>query len=137
ARIVKILLQTAIFAILVGVLARRFGWLVATLAGCLIAFDPFVNAIDSVLHVDSLAAILLVTAIVALPDVPGLSPHTLARWLLAGILSGTAVLTRWMTLVVLFPVGLMLLFHAYDTWNQQSPARPIRVFLITGMIFTG
>lgn len=136
ARTSKILLQTIVFAIAITFLGKHYGRMAGLIAGGLIALDPFTGAIDSVLHVDGLAAIFMVTAVLTIPTRAGLNARTAAMWALAGVLGGMAVLTRWMALMLYVPIGMMLLFHLHEQLQLEPRWRAIRSVFISGAIVT-
>lgn len=107
ARFVKLLLETAIFAIAIMMVATVGSPSHAVVTGILIAMDPFLVGFGPLLHVDSLFAISLFSATLAAiwafePNRSGRLES--GRLLFAGALAAIAVLTRMTGIVIAVPL---------------------------------
>lgn len=100
ARVAKILLQGLVFGISLGYLRHLFGRWVMVLSSLLIAFDPFVSGLDSLLHVDGLFAITSFAAVLAMAAAARSRSDAMAPWLVAGALAACAWMTRATGLVL-------------------------------------
>jgi hypothetical protein len=100
ARISKILLQTAFYAGCLYFLNRLFPRAVMVLAGALIAFDPFLSGLDSVLHVDGLFAIAATCALLSICRAFAEGFDTVGSWVTSGAIGATVWLTRTHGLII-------------------------------------
>lgn len=120
ARVIKLLMETALFAVAIGIIAMLGSRMLATISGVLIVLDPFLAGFGPLLHVDSLFAISLFTASLAIAWAFSDRVSGRARlWvcLLAGGLAAIAVLTRATGLVIVMP----LLIGALLLWQNRRP----------------
>lgn len=113
ARMVKLGLETVLFAISLALILTLGTRLLAALAGVLIALDPFLVGFGPLLHVDSLLAISLFTAALAIAWAMR-EPNRLSRWLVAGLIAAVSVLTRSTGVVIAIPMAFALLV----VWNR-------------------
>lgn len=120
ARFSKILLQAVFFSLSLGLLNRLFGRPVMWLAGALIALDPFLSGMDSLLHVDGLFSIANFSAILALALAARSRPDAMAPWLVAGALAACAWMTRATGLVAVVVVAMVALAQAWSKWRSES-----------------
>lgn len=120
ARMSKVVLQAIFFLIAIVYCHRRFGGVVATLTGIIIALDPFLIAHDRLLHVDGLFAITSFAAVMALADAFVTGWARARPWVIAGILAAFAWLTR-STGIVLVAVlaGWMLIDLVTERWSAD------------------
>ncbi len=125
ARIAKILLQTLFFGVSLAFIWRLFGPPVLVVSGALIAFDPFLSGLDSVLHVDGLFAIVCFAAILALAHAVRSGHTTMAPWIVAGILAACAWMQR-STGIVLVVVLIGCLAVSVLQEYRQSPEQHLR-----------
>lgn len=112
ARLAKIGLQAALFALSLVYLRRLFGVVVAIVAGAMIALDPFLIAHDRLLHIDGLFAITSFVAVLALADAAMRAPRRVVPWIVAGCLAAVAWLTRVTGLALIGVTGTVLLIDA-------------------------
>lgn len=104
ARVVKLLLQAALFVVAGWLLRRLFDSWVAGVALSLVAFDPFLIGYDRLLHIDGLAGIAAFGALLA-AALARRQDDRRGLWVLAGVLSALA----WTTRVTLGVVGVVAL----------------------------
>ena len=94
ARIVKLLLQMGLFLVSAWLLGRLFDRWVAATTLLLVAFDPFLIGNDRFLHIDGLVSIASFAAVLAIAGAARASRGG-RPWVLAGVLSALAWLTRF------------------------------------------
>jgi len=143
ARFAKIVLSSLAFFVSLFYLNRLFGRTVMVLTGALIALDPFVSGLDSLLHVDGLFAILAFAAILALADAARANRNAIAPWLVAGVLAAFAWMTRATGLLLVLGAAIASiapLFHRRDRIGPlslrhrlESPAFSLVLWLIGGI----
>lgn len=120
ARIVKLCLQALFFLISMYYLRRLVGPLAATLAGVLIALDPFISGFDSLLHVDGLFAIASFAAIVALANAFSLGHTHIHPWIIAGVLTACAWLTRATGIAIVAACAMFMLLQGVQYVRRRS-----------------
>ncbi len=114
-RLVKLGLETILFAVSVSLVLALGSRLLAATAGVLIALDPFVAGFGPLLHLDSFLTISLFAASLAIAWAMK-DPSSRHRWLLAGTLAAIAALTRTTGLAI----GVPLLIAFIMLWKQQG-----------------
>lgn len=137
ARISKIMMQAAFFAISLGFLKGLFGRWVMVICGTFIVFDPFVSGMDSLLHVDGLFAIASFAAVLALAAASRSRPDAMMPWLVAGALAACAWMTRATGLVIIAVVAGIAIAQVYsrrrekrcDSWRSVLEAPAFAVML--------
>lgn len=103
---------SAALIVLIWWLARRvIGELAALLGGLVIALDPFVLALNRLVHVDGLLALLMVASLVALAGSARGSGRGLL--VLSGVMAGLSLLTK-QPAVVLVPIAVVALWRGGD-----------------------
>lgn len=138
ATIVKLLVQAAFFAISVAYLTRLVGSRAATIAGGVFALSPMLIGYAVVLHVDGLFTEALVASVLALAWAAE-SMWTCRRlawphWVIGGILSGMAILTRTTGLVLVGAAGLVLLLQlVWPTKTDRTLWQRFRACLAIGL----
>lgn len=122
ARIVKLAFETGLFiaaVVMIAVASTRF---VASLAGLLISLDAFLAGFGPLLHVDSLLAMSMFTASLAIVWAWKSEDHETTRWVTAGCVAAVAVLTRTTGLAL----GIPLLIAAFSVWKYSGLRGAIR-----------
>ncbi len=115
-RITVALTTTAGLAILYPLLARLFDRRMALLAVGLLAFDPFLIGHSGLLHTDALLATFILLALASALN--GLrEPHRAIWWILSGLFTGLALLTKTPAVVLLPFIGLIQLIAHF----RKSP----------------
>jgi len=143
ARIVKILVQAVFFGISLSLLQRLFTRPVMVISGLLMALDPFVSGMASLLHVDGLFAISSFAAILAMAAAARSRPDEMAPWIIAGVLAACAWMTRATGLVLVTILGGMVLVQVASQIRKkahpslrpalESPAFAIMLWLTGAM----
>lgn len=119
-RVSKIFLQTVFFVIALLFTRRLLGTTVMALAGMLIALDPFLAGIDSLLHVDGLVAITSFAAILAIADATHTGFGLSWNWGTAGALAACAWLSRSSALLLAIPLLLVLIGCVVVAWRSNQ-----------------
>ncbi|MCC6705644.1 MAG: hypothetical protein IT334_12250 [Thermomicrobiales bacterium] len=142
ARFAKIVVSSLAFAASLFYLNRLFGRAVMVLTGALIALDPFVSGLDSLLHVDGLFAIFAFAAILALADAARANRHAIAPWIVAGVLA-FAWMARATGLVLMLGAAVASIAPLFHRRNRigplslrhrlESPAFSLVLWLIGGI----
>ena len=117
ARVIKLGLETVIFAISTALVIAIGSRLLAAMTGVLIALDPFLAGFGPLLHVDSLLAMSLFAASLAIAWAMQ-DPDRRSRWLVAGILEAIAVLTRSTAAAIGIPLAVAWLM----AWRKSGRA---------------
>lgn len=128
ARICKIGLQAIFLGISLGFLNRLFGRSIMLVSGAIIAFDPFLSGMDSLLHVDGLFAITSLAAVLALASAAASRPDEMVPWLIAGALAACAWMTRATGLAIIVVVASVMLAQVISRWRWDRHAS-LRVVL--------
>jgi 4-amino-4-deoxy-L-arabinose transferase-like glycosyltransferase len=122
-RVAVALTTTAGLAILYPLLRRLFNSHIALLALGLLAFDPFLIGHSGLLHTDALLAAFTLLALASALN--GLrEPHRATWWILSGLFTGLALLTKTPAVVLLPFIGLIQLiahFRKSQIANRKSP----------------
>ena len=146
ARIIKLLFQLGLFLVAAWLLRRLFGRWVAGTALLLIAFDPFLIGYDRLLHIDGLTAIASFATVLAIAY--ALRERERNRrwlWVLAGVLSALAWLTRFtagvlgvVAVVAIIAVPLIALLRRRATVREAwvATSRPLLAYLGSSVIST-
>src|SRR5699024_4186204 len=121
ARFVKLGLETVLFALAITLILANGSRLLSAISGLLIALDPFLAGFGPLLHVDSLLAMSLFAASLAIAWAMK-EPDQRSRWLIAGVLAAIVVLTRTTGVVI----GVPLLVALIVVWRQQNRNNAIR-----------
>lgn len=121
ARIVKLSLETVLFAISIALVLTMGTLLLAAITGVLIALDPFLAGFGPLLHVDSLLAMSLFAASLAIAWAMR-EPERRSRWLIAGVLAAIAVLTRSTAAAIGIPLTIVL----FLVWKRCGWAISLR-----------
>lgn len=116
ARYFKLGLESALFVISILMIAVVATRLVAALAGVLIALDPFLAGFGPLMHVDSLVAISLFVASLAIVWASREKQTKLWPWVIAGAIAAVAVLTRTTGVAIAIP----LLLAAFTIWRSSG-----------------
>jgi 4-amino-4-deoxy-L-arabinose transferase-like glycosyltransferase len=107
-RIAVALVTTAGLAILYPLLQRLFDRRLALLALGLLALDPFLSGHSGILHTDALLATFTLLALVA--TLNGLrEPRRAIWWMLSGLFTGLALLTKTPAIILVPFIGLVQL----------------------------
>ncbi|MFN2165467.1 MAG: glycosyltransferase family 39 protein, partial [Anaerolineae bacterium] len=107
-RIAVALVTTAGLAILYPLLHRLFDRRLALLALGLLALDPFLSGHSGILHTDALLATFTLLALVA--TLNGLrEPRRAIWWMLSGLFTGLALLTKTPAIILVPFIGLVQL----------------------------
>lgn len=139
AKVAKVLMQAAFFAIALICLKKVGGVSIAFTAGALIAFAPFLTGLDSALHVDGMAAITTFAGFCAIAlatertNLGTITVKTAALWGLAGIVCATAWLSRYPALLLLGVVGLGLLLQLIAQRESASLLVRLRTAFVYGL----
>lgn len=119
ARVSKILLQGLFLAVSLVFLNRLFGAWAMLIGGALIAFDPFLSGMDSLLHVDGLFAIASFAAILALAAAARSRPDAMVPWLVAGGLAACAWMTRATGLAIVVVLLAVACSQVVLRWRRR------------------
>lgn len=111
-RIAKLIMQTIVFLIGVWFLRRLFGGHVAFFSGLMIALEPFLIGHDRLLHIDGLFAASAFTATLAIA-LAARERSSLRLWVVAGVLSAIAWLSRTPGLMLVPVAGLAIVASAW------------------------
>lgn len=107
ARMVKLGFETILFAASIALIFSLGARNLASIAGLLIALDPFLAGFGPLLHVDSLLAMSLFAASLAIARAMK-EPDTRSRWVVAGLIAAIAVLTRTTGVAIGIPLVIAL-----------------------------
>ena len=123
---VAVALVTALgLSILYQLLARRFDRRIALLTVGLLAFDPFLFGHSGLLHTDALLATFCLLALAA--GLNGLQePRQATWWVLCGVFTGLALLTKTPALILIPAIALFIAIghHRAAIDPQPPPPRP-------------
>lgn len=122
AKVSKVLLQGVFFAIALEYLRRLFSPSIMLCAGALIAFDPFLSGLDSLLHVDGMFAITSFSAVLGLAYAFRSCHTTTLPWVFAGVLASCAWLTRATGLLLVVVLLGVLLWEVVTQIRIREPA---------------
>lgn len=122
ARRGTVLFTSLLLALSVWLLARLFGWEVASLTGALLVFEPFLLAHSRFLHLDAIVTSLLFPSVLAL--LVGLGRNQRGYLILSGALLGLAMLNKSPSMFGVGFAGLLTL--GYGLWQRRPFAWLLR-----------
>jgi hypothetical protein len=136
-RVSKILMQGAFYLGSLLFVRRLLGIQVAIVTGILIAFDPFLSGLDSMLHVDGLFTIIAFCAVLSVgwASVSGFGSK--APWVVSGAISACAWLTRLQGLIIPLIAGAIIVFAIAAYRRQEKPGEPVSKVLRAGLLWLG
>lgn len=141
AKIIKVLVQTAFFAVALFFLRKSTNAAIAYTTGGLLAFSPFLTGLDSALHVDGMAAITTFAAFCAIVYASEqtrlmiMERKVTLYWVVAGLLCATAWLSRYPAILLFGIVGLGLLLQTIAQREIVPIATRLRSSLAYGIIW--
>lgn len=132
-RLPTVILTSLFVAFFFLLLRQMFPLWPAALAALLLGLNPFHLALSRVLHHDALSTIFIITASLCLMLYFGVQRKR--RWLLlAGVLSGVAMLSKSTGFFLIPYAGLLALWAMLGTWarNEQPLGTAFRQTLVDG-----
>lgn len=137
ARIVKLLFQLVFYLVAIRFVQRIFGTRTAIATALLLSFEPFLIAHDRLLHIDGLFAIASFAAVLCIARA-GQLRDSFPLWVLAGVLSAMAWLTR-STGIVLVPVAglaaLLPMLGEHGITRSLAGRRAVRYMALRLAVF--